>query len=120
MWIDSGRSPLDRNPLYATGTPRPPAGAPSRGGPRSSGELRTWPESLDVRDRRRHAANFAALRASAARHSEISVREARSSRTVTRAHRSSVGAGDEHLQMRVVPHVREGVPATRDLHLVHV
>src|SRR5207237_9281236 len=25
----------DRNPLYATGTPRPPAGAPSRGGPRS-------------------------------------------------------------------------------------
>src|SRR5438132_7060522 len=26
----------DRNPLYATGTPRPSAGAPSRGGPRSS------------------------------------------------------------------------------------
>ena len=31
----------DRNPLFATGTPRPPAGAPSRGGPRSSAHSRS-------------------------------------------------------------------------------
>src|SRR5438105_14441666 len=38
MWTDDRVGlPVDRNPLYATGTPRPPAGAPSRGAPRSTG-----------------------------------------------------------------------------------
>src|SRR2546425_1855309 len=39
-------APPDRNPLYATGSPRPPAGTPSRGGPRSGGAAATLSRAL--------------------------------------------------------------------------
>src|SRR5207248_1138606 len=76
--------------------------------------------AVRARPAQRHEAHDEPSPAGPDRHAQVPLREARAAGAQPRPHRAAPGAGDEHLQVRVVSHVREGLPAARDLDLVHV